>query len=204
MARRGRGNSRTKSKFGNRNDNSFIHDDDYFYSSQGLHEVDQRVDELLAFPSQEFNPYGNGMQGAASNPPISNTDSDSKLDKILYHIQDINAKFSNLTHEVGFLRRELTNANKNIAALQEKNKKLENDLKAKNLVNVDNLEREARKKCLILSGPDLKLPAVHTPYALVEEARRTLNRHIELDVAVEQFDDYRANRTKDLSSLYHS
>ena len=185
-----RGNNKEKPKYRNsRSDNSFIRDDDYFYSSQGLRDINHKVDELLAFPSQDFNSNSFEFGGATSNFDEPNRNPDSKLDKILYFVQSNNSRLTNLTQEVSFLRRELLDAKRNIADLQEKNRKLETELKAKSQVNVENIERETRKNCLILSGPELKLSDVRAPYALAEEARRALRRSIGIELSNDQIND---------------
>ena len=201
MGKRGGKNMRRYYNNGAHNRPNF--NDSYYLSSQGLRDVNDKVDELLAFPSQDFGKCDERNTRQSQNLPFGrftqDFESQSKLDKILSHVESLNSKFDLLSREVSSLKQQLTGALLDIRDLKTKNQSLERELNALKSSPDNNstspamneIQKEVRQRCLLFSGPGLKIPQVPNPQLLIEAARITLKRVTGFDLTPNLIDDCR-------------
>ena len=194
--------------YSNAGPKKFDHNSSYYCSSQGLQEINGKIDELMSFPSQDFGNFAGKntgpMQNFSSDRSTQDPVSQSKLDRILSHVESLNNKFNGLSYEIGSVKKQLNEALTEIRELKAKNQKLEKelyDLKSapvtgagspmRSMPAIDRIQREVRQKCLLISGPSLKIPQVPTPRSLAESASDALKRAADVDLNLDCIDNCR-------------
>ena len=142
---------------------------DQLFTSQGLREVNNKVDALLGFPMYESR-KSNNYSKFLSNDEYADSYNESKLVRILSTVEALNNKFNILTSEVKFLKEQLGEALSDIKDLKNKNLKLEKELNefktgqsttvttTTNNIEINRMQTHLRQKCLLLSGSALTLP----------------------------------------------
>lgn len=212
---RGRG-GKNNGRNSTRLSTSFIDPNNDMFSSQGLREVNRKVDELLSFPSQEppnypMNYAGALYRGFTDDRNIRDSDSGSStLDKILHHVESLNSKFDNFTREFSYVKGQLKIAQDEIKELKNQNRQINQELKAikesklenAQNSNLHNLQREVRQKSLLLSGPNLKIPNPPVPRKIAENAILAFEKETGSKIALDHIQDCRRfGKTEDDSRI---
>ena len=186
MQQRGRARNNGKGNRGNaRLSTSFIEPDNHLFTSQGLREVNEKIDDLLTYlthePNYSLNYAGPFNRSFADERNFRDAEYDtSKINKILYHVESLSSKFDTLTRELSSVKGQLKFAQNEIKDLKNKNRQISQELKnikeSKNdnssNSNLHYLQREMRQKSLIFSGPNSKIPNPPIPRKIAENAIR--------------------------------